>query len=281
MTNYDDQFNLRRRHPLGRVHLFINELQSYIARLTLKKSLDVSYGNGFGEKVDIFPAPHSNAPVFVFIHGGYFRSLDKRQYSYIAKPFVDSGCTVALINYDLAPAVTVEQIIHQNIRAFMWIYENITRWNGNAGNIVMCGHSVGAFLVAKILEFNWRQEVRQSISGAVLLSGLYDLTKMKHSYLNTSLKLSDEDVTTLSPIFADISDFPHSIIAVGEDETEEFIEQSRKYSSKLADSKKSHEYLFLEDKNHYSVSRLLSNKNNQLMKRILSMCGVNLVIKNA
>ena len=113
MTNYDHQFNLRKRHPLGRLHLLINELQSYTTRRTLRKSLDVTYGITSGEKIDIFPAANANAPVFVFIHGGYFKALDKRQYSYIATPFVKSGCTVVLVNYDLAPRVSVEKIIDQ------------------------------------------------------------------------------------------------------------------------------------------------------------------------
>ncbi|WP_053042824.1 alpha/beta hydrolase [Thalassomonas actiniarum] len=275
MTCLDEQFNLRKRHPLGRVHLLANKLQSCVARLTLRKSLDISYGHSSGEKVDIFPAAHPNAPVFFFIHGGYFRALDKRQYNYIAKPFVAAGCTVVLINYDLAPAVSVKDIIGQNIKAFKWVRENISRWNGNPGNIVLCGHSVGAFLVAKILEFDWEQEVRQSISGAALLSGLYDLSNMKQSYLNKSVRLSDDDVATLSPMFADTSGFPSVIVAVGEDETEEFVEQSQTYAKKLQASKSLDECLLLKSKNHYTVSRLLGNRNNALMKKILGMCAVN------
>lgn len=278
MTNYDDQFNLRKRHPFGLFHLLTNELQSSVTRALFKSSLDVRYGDTSGEKVDVFPAKRANAPVFVFIHGGYFKALDKKQYSYIAKPFVNAGCTVALINYDLAPMVSVEEIIEQNIKAFAWLYENISRWNGNPNNIVICGHSVGAFLAAKILEFDWKPEIRNSISGAALLSGIYDLTKVKQSYLNESLKLSDDDVMNLSPIFGNISGFPHAIVAVGEDETEEFIEQSQRYADKLADSKSSSEYILLDGKNHYTVSRMLSNSNNRLMQKILGMCSVNVTL---
>ncbi|WP_444931059.1 alpha/beta hydrolase [Microbulbifer sp. SSSA002] len=274
MKEYDDQFNLRKRHPLGRVHILVNELQSYIARKTLDRSIDVSYGNSPGEKLDIFPAQHRDAPVFVFIHGGYFRALDKKQYSYIAKPFVEAGCAVALVNYDLAPAVSVKDIIEQNIKAFLWIYENIDRWNGNPNNIVICGHSVGAFLVAKILTFEWAPEIRQSINGAIMLSGLYDLTKMRLSFLNESLHLSEDDVASLSPIFGNIQCLPKAIVAVGEDETEEFIDQSKRYAGKLQEANSPYEYLLLKDKNHYTVSRMLSNRNNDLMRKILDICGV-------
>ncbi|MEM7393626.1 MAG: alpha/beta hydrolase [Verrucomicrobiota bacterium] len=274
MTDYDKQLNLRKRHPLGRVHLRINALQSGFTRLTLKTSLDLRYGSTPGQRIDLFPARHSRAPVFVFIHGGYFRALDKSQYSYMAKPFVAGGCTVALINYDLAPAVSVQDIIDQNIKAFLWIHENIRRWNGNPEHMVLCGHSVGAFLVAKILEFNGARPTRQAIKGVALLSGLYDLTSMKQSYLNQSLGLTDDDVANLSPIFGDVSQFPHALVAVGEHETAEFIEQSKNYSRKLKDARRSHEYLLLKGKNHYTVSRLLSKGSNRLTQRILDMCRV-------
>lgn len=274
MHQYDDQFNLRKRHRFGKVELLKNIVQSHFATLTLKHSLNVSYGNRRGEKLDIFPAAVPNAPVFVFIHGGYFRSLDKKQYRYLAKPFVSKGCTVVLVNYDLAPAVSVTTIVEQNINAFRWIYHNISQWHGNRNNIVLCGHSVGAFLVAKILEQHWSPEIKKSISAAVLLSGIYDLTKVKQSYLNSSLQLSDIDVTTLSPMFGDICNFPHSLIAVGENETDEFIQQSQRYAQKLNQANSSHQHQVLDGKNHYTVSRMLSSNNSCLVKKILKLCNI-------
>ncbi|MDA8020906.1 MAG: alpha/beta hydrolase [Thermoanaerobaculia bacterium] len=268
----DEQFDLRRRHPSGRFYLLLDELQSYFARLSLDASLDVSYGETAGQKVDIFPAADPESPVFVFIHGGYFRALDKRRYSYLAKPIVRAGCTAVLINYDLAPAVSVKTIIDQNLEAFSWILRNISRWNGNPLKIVLCGHSVGAFLVAKILEHPWNQQARSAISGAVLLSGLYDLSPMRQSYLNRSLQLSTDDVKELSPIFGQLEELPPTLVAVGEDETEEFIRQSRNYSDKLEALRKPHEFLLLRGLNHYTVARLLSSKRTILVRKILGMC---------
>jgi len=273
MTNYDEQFNLRKRHPLSKVYLYANELQSYITRLTSKASLDISYGQSQGERIDVFPAVESNSPIFVFIHGGYFRALDKRQYSFIAKPFVRRGCTVVSVNYDLAPKVRVKEIVDQNIKAFLWIYQNISRWNGNPQNIVLCGHSVGAFLAAKILEYEWDQQIRHGISGVVLLSGLYDLTTMRQSYLNKSLRLSEEDVEVLSPMFGHVENFPHALIAVGENETDEFIRQSKDYAKKVEAANLSYEFMLLKNKNHYTVARMLSRRNNGLTKKIMSLFG--------
>lgn len=256
---------------MGRLHLLKNLLQSYFARASLNNSLDISYGDTLGQKIDIFPAPQANAPVFVFVHGGYFRALDKSQYSYIAKPFVGSGCTVALLNYDLAPKVTVAEIVEQNVQAFNWLRENVSRWNGDPNNMVLCGHSVGAFLVAKIIESSLQTENAHTITGAVLLSGIYDLTKVKQSYLNKDLNLSDQDVNNLSPIFGETRGFPPTLVAVGVDETDEFIEQSNHYSEKLELAGVSKNYMLLENKNHYTVSRMLSKTTNPLTTSILQM----------
>ena len=273
MENFDKEFNLRKRHPTGMLHMLANEVQSRLTRLNYRASLDVSYGQSPGEKLDIFPAAKANAPVFIFIHGGYFRALDKSQYSYLAQAFVKVGCSLVLVNYDLAPKVSVKEIVDQNLKAFAWVHKNIHKWQGNPEHLVVGGHSVGGFLTAKILAHDWPQEIKQSIKGAVMLSGLYDLKQMQQSFLNKVLNLSDQEVAELSPMLeTGVFNFvPHIIMAVGNDETDEFIRQTQVYSKKLNKEGCSLECMFLESKNHYTVSRLLSYSNNELMVKILRL----------
>jgi arylformamidase len=273
MENFDKAFNLRKRHPSGVLHMLANEIQSRIARRVYRASLDVSYGASAGEKLDIFPATNPNAPVFVFIHGGYFRALDKSQYSYLAHTFVDAGITLVVVNYDLAPKVSVSEIVNQNIKAFAWVHDNIHHWRGNNKHIVIGGHSVGSFLTAKILAHEWPKDVRKSIKGAVLLSGLYDLSQMQQSFLNKVLSLSDEEVSTLSPLFDDrvFDSIPHIIMAVGREETDEFVRQTKVYSDKLVGENCRLDCMILEGENHYTVSRLLSHSANVLMEKILKL----------
>ena len=123
-------------------------------------------------------------------------------------------------------------------------------------------------------EEEWKEDVRESISGAVLLSGLYDLTRMRESYLNASLKLTEDDVQNLSPIFKDVRHLPPAIVAVGENETPEFIEQSERYFEKLQKTGGSPEYMLLTGKNHYTVSRMLASRGNALIENILRLCGI-------
>ncbi|WP_419909036.1 alpha/beta hydrolase [Hoeflea sp.] len=142
-TGIDDQFNLRKRHPVSRLNLLKNAAQSNWARLVLDCSLDVAYGESSGQRLDIFPGKDRPSPVFIFIHGGYFRALDKSLYRYMARPMAKAGMTTVLVNYDLAPKVTVAEIIRQNLSAFAWIRQNIHRWNGDRERMFLCGHSIG------------------------------------------------------------------------------------------------------------------------------------------
>ncbi len=262
----DDQFNLRRRHPLARHYLLVNAFQSLLARSFLKCELDVSYGDTDGQSVDIFPASESSSPVFVFIHGGYFRALDKRHYRYISQLTKRAGYTCVLVNYDLAPRVRVAEIVEQVLRSFAWVRGNINRFNGDPDDLILCGHSVGAFLVAKILEHDWPAEDGRAITRAALLSGLYDLGPMKASYLNEDLQLTDADVAALSPVKRSIRQTPELLVAVGETETAEFLRQSRSYAEKLRQDGVAHELVVLPRANHYSMSRTLATGGNVVAK---------------
>ncbi len=267
-SEFDDQFNLRKRHRLARFHLLKNTVQSKIARRLLRCKLDISYGNSEGQKLDIFPAICEGAPVLFFIHGGYFRALDKSQYSYIARHMVKSGYTVVLVNYDLAPRVPVSEIVQQVLASFTWVREHIFDWNGDPSQVVLCGHSVGSFLAVKILEQKWPNG--SGIRKAALLSGLYDLGPMKQSFLNRDLKLTDAIVRQLNPRTTTILEHPDILVAVGKKETEEFIFQSRNFHQELLDAGANSERMILPGINHYTMSRLLAQKENPVMDWIAS-----------
>src|ERR1700693_2635285 len=110
----DAEYNIRRRHPESPQHYARYETDSAAARtalVVLGGRIDLRYGEAEGERLDFFPATGGSPPLFLFIHGGYWRALDKRDFSFIAPPFVGAGIAVVLINYDLAPKVTVEEIV--------------------------------------------------------------------------------------------------------------------------------------------------------------------------
>ena len=167
-------------------------------------TLDVSYGSSAGEKLDIFPAHAKNAPVVVFIHGGYWRSLDKSDHSFVAPAFTAQGACVVAVNYDLCPAVTIPEITMQMVRALAWTYRNIAQHGGNPTRITVIGHSAGGHLAAMMLACLWKAYATDLpvdlVKNALSISGLYDLEPLRHApNVKDSLKLTPAQVRKASP----------------------------------------------------------------------------------
>lgn len=158
----------------------------------------------------------------------------------------------------------VSDINRQVLKSFQWIKDNIRQWNGDPDRLVLCGHSVGAFLAAKILEEDWPKG--SGIKKAVLLSGLYDLGSMKRSFLNRDLHLSDAEVSSLNARPELLKGPVEILVAVGSEETEEFVSQSRRYSQELENSRFHNDLWVLPGLNHYTVSRLLSYRHSPVLK---------------
>ncbi len=199
------------------------------------RQLDIAYGpGGAAETLDVFPASAGGgpAPVLVFIHGGYWRALDKKDFSFVAPAFNAAGVTVVVPNYALCPAVTVEQITLQMTQALAWTWRNIAQHGGDPSRIVVAGHSAGGHLTAMMLSCRWKQVADDLppnlVTGALAISGLYDLEPLRHTtFLQPDIRLTPASVARLSPAF-----FPRPrggpLYAVaGGDESEEFIRQNR------------------------------------------------------
>jgi arylformamidase len=194
--------------------------------------LDVAYGEGAHETLDIFPAAQGGAPVLVFIHGGYWRSLDKSDHSFVAPGFNADGATVVVPNYALCPAVTVEHIALQMTRAVAWIWRNAASFGADPARIALVGHSAGGHLATLLLSCRWKDVAEdlpaQPIAGALSISGLYDMEPLRHTpMLQNDLQLTPASVARLSPAFFPRPKGAKLYAAVGLDESDEFLRQNR------------------------------------------------------
>nr|WP_316639532.1 alpha/beta hydrolase [uncultured Roseateles sp.] len=192
--------------------------------------LDLAYGDGPDERLDLFAAPRAGAPVLVFLHGGYWRSLDKADHSFVAPPFVADGALVVVPNYSLCPAVSMDRILLQAAQALAWTYRNATLYGGDPQRIVVIGHSAGGQLAAMLLCCLWPllgQDLPDDlVKGAMSISGLHDLEPLRRSpYLQGDLRLTPALVRKLSPVKLPAPTAPLYAL-VGGLESEEFLRQN-------------------------------------------------------
>ncbi len=181
----DAQYNNRARVANFATHLRRWAEDSDVALRTQPRVVDVRYGGGPNEHLDIFPAPEADAPVLVFIHGGYWRSLDKRDHAFIAPAFTSEGACVVVPNYALAPAVTVPQIAMQMVAALAWTWRHIAKHGGDRQRITVVGHSAGGHLASLLLACLWPvyqpDLPRDLVKRALAISPLHDLEPVMHA----------------------------------------------------------------------------------------------------
>jgi arylformamidase len=171
------------------------------------------------------------APVLVYLHGGYWRALSKRDQAFIAPPFARAGALVVVPDYPLAPAVSIEHIVMQVAQALAWTWRHARRYGGNPARIIVAGHSAGGHLATMMLALRWSQYASDLpadlVKGAVSLSGVFDLEPLRHApFLAPDLALNAQDAARLSPVHMPAPAGP-LIALVGADESEEFLRQNR------------------------------------------------------
>jgi arylformamidase len=228
---YDAQYNNRARVPEHASILARWTEASALARQGLRGAIDLPYGDSAAERLDVFNAEQPNAPVLVFIHGGWWRALDKADHSFIAPAFVKAGAMVVVPNYGLCPAVSIEDIALQMTRALAWTWHHAAEHGGDPSRIAIAGHSAGGHLAAMLLACRW-QTVDDAlparlVSGALAVSGVFDLEPIRQApFLQADLKLNPASVRRLSPAF-----FPRPrgplYAVVGGQESDEHLRQNR------------------------------------------------------
>jgi arylformamidase len=274
----DTQYNARAAVP-GYEKIFESwRARSSDYRQRSACELDVPYGSGERETLDLFLPDRANAPVLVFLHGGYWRLMDKSDFSYLAEGLVDRGALVAVVNYGLCPAVTIDEIAQQVRTACKWLWRNCTKYGGDPSAIHVSGHSAGGQLTAMLMATDWPSFdpdlPLDLIRSGVPVSGLFELEPMLYLPLNEDLKLEEQSAYRNSPIFQNpTTDAPLSIVAGGE-ESNEFRHQSYNFAATWRQRGARTEYLELPDLNHFTIVDQMKNPDNPLTEIMLRHMGL-------
>jgi len=201
------------------------------ARSTMSCYLDRRYGDAAGESMDIFPARKGDGNCMMFIHGGYWRSLDKADFSFLAPAWVDAGVSLAVVNYDLCPKVTVEEIVRQMLRAGRWLWLHAEDYGMDEDRLYVAGHSAGGHLTAMMMAAVWpafdARLPKDLFKGGLAVSGIYDLRPLvQAAWLNADLRLDEAAALKVSPAFLPPATRAPVVTCVGGDESSEFRRQN-------------------------------------------------------
>jgi len=201
---------------------------SRIARESLRPLLDLRYGPNAKETLDLFVPAGRARGTLLFLHGGYWRALDKSDHALVAPVLVAEGFAVAVANYDLCPAVSIAAIVDECRRALAWIVREGGAHGADTSRIVVAGHSAGGHLAAMLMATPAEAfgTGRHPLRAAVSVSGVHDLRPLTRSSMNADLRLDDDEAARLSPVLLPPRCDAPIAIFVGADETSEFLRQS-------------------------------------------------------
>lgn len=244
---------------------------SETARRQPNARIGLHYGQSDFETLDLFPAG-TDAPLFIFIHGGYWRLLSRDESSFMVPTFNEAGVAVAAISYGLAPFVTLDEIVRQTRKAVGWLWTYAAQYGIDQQRIHVCGTSAGGHLCAMLLDRTWQSEFdlpSDVIRGATLISGLYDLEPIRLCHVNEWMRLDEEATHRNSPLFHLPSAGPHLLVTYAEADTAEFKRQSEDYVASWRAAALGATCFQMDGTNHFDIVLRLSERGNRLTESVL------------
>jgi len=271
---WESQYNNRAAVPDHPQYFARWAEKSAAARKSLRCYLDVPYGAHVMEKMDIFQAQGRSRALLMFIHGGYWRALDKKDHSFVAAELAKRGVTVAVPNYALCPAVTIADIVRQMLQACAWLYRNGGHFGAPYGNLYVSGHSAGGHLTAMTMAALWptfaRDLPRKVVSGGLAISGVYDLRDIVQvPSINNDVQLTPAQALKVSPLFLPPATDAPLYLAAGGKELPPFVDQNgalgQKWKQVLAQD------LPCPGDNHFSILEKLVDPSSALFRGAMAM----------
>ncbi|MGE7472575.1 alpha/beta hydrolase [Bosea sp. NPDC003192] len=241
-----------------------------------RRFADIVYDDASGETLDLYPAdPH--APLFLWIHGGYWRASSKDDNAFVVEGLKARGFSVAIMNYSLAPQATLDEIVRQTRAAVAFLHRQRAQYGLAERGFVVGGSSAGGHLVGMLLVGGWHADFnvpQNVITVALALSGLHDLEPLRHTHVDAWLGLDDASIARNSPIRHIPENAAARLLAsVGGLETSEFQRQTVDYAARWVIAGHRAELIAMPGHNHFDIALSLSEPDGVLVSALVEAVG--------
>jgi arylformamidase len=233
-------------------------------RATPGARLDLRYGDGARHRLDVFLCGTPGAPTLAYIHGGYWQMNDKEPYAFLGEGLCGAGFNLALIEYTLAPAARMDQIVDEVRRAVGWVIDHAKEFGGDPARVYVSGHSAGGHLTAMAM-------TEPRLAGGVAISGIYDLEPIRLNYLNEKLGLDPAEVERNSPLRHLPRNAAPLVVTVGLGELPELVRQSQEYAAAWQACGLRGRYLPVPKHDHFSILEELAQANGAILEALQEM----------
>jgi arylformamidase len=287
--DYEAEYNNRARVP-EHADIFtrwVREAEDYRAEAMKERraELGLSYGSTLRQVMDLFsprsdsprpvaprpvaPTPDITAPLALFIHGGYWRSLEPSMFSQVARGANAHGIAVAVVGYDLCPQVTIAEIIDQIRHACLFL------WLRTGRRMMVFGHSAGGHLAAAMVATDWQSLYPKApavlVPTAYSISGLFDLTPLLDVAMAQDLRLDVAKARSVSPLFWPPPRGRVFDAVVGALESSEFLRQSRVIAEAWEKGGAQTRYQEIAGTNHFTVLDALRDPQSEMVRRLAEL----------
>jgi arylformamidase len=272
--DYEVEYNNRARVP-EHPEIFARwagEAEFYRADMLKngRAELGLTYGITPRQTIDLFLADgHENAPLAIFIHGGWWRSLDPSTFSQMARGPNGRGISVAVVGYDLCPNVGIADIVEQMRRMCAFLWQRFGR------RMTVYGHSAGGHLAAALVATDWRTLYPKApadlVPAAYSISGVFDLTPLLATSVNQDLRLDSAQARRLSPLFWPVAAGRIFDAVAGGLESNEFKRQSRAIAQAWQQAGAQARYEEVAGTNHFTVIDPLSDPQSVMAARVADL----------
>jgi arylformamidase len=272
--DYDVEYNNRARVP-DHPEIFarwVREAEDYRIQAMEERraELGLAYSSTPRQTIDLFwPTSSEKGPLALFIHGGYWKSLEPSMFSQVARGLNARGVGVAVAGYNLCPQVSISDIIDEMRHACLFL------WQRTGQRLLVYGHSAGGHLAGAMVATDWHSLYPKMPADVVpagySISGLFDLTPLLKVASAQDIGIDEAEAQRASPLFWPAPAGRTFDAVVGGSESSEFLRQSRVIADTWKKGGADTRYEEIAGANHFTTVDPLTDPNSAMVNRLVEL----------